>query len=386
MATCRSCGAGLDPDARFCDQCGTAAAAGCVSCGAELRPGAKFCSKCGANQESGATAAAPASVGVQSDPVAQRKVTSVLFGDLVSFTTLSERHDKEDVRDLLSQYFSQCRRIVTRYGGTIEKFIGDAVMAVWGVPVAHEDDAERAVRSGLELVREIETLGEELGLPGLAMRVGIVTGEVAVTIGAEYEGMVAGDAVNTAARVQSVASPGEVWVDENTRLLTSGAITYLDVGSHELKGKAEPVPLWAVRAVVAAVGGAQRADGLEAPLTGRGRELRVIKELFHGVEESGRPSLALVNGDPGLGKSRLAWEFFKYIDGLNDTVIWHSSRCLAYGDGIAFWPIADAVRGRIGLVESEAEIDPAAALDEWLAANVADETESAWLRARILTL
>src|SRR5205807_2173822 len=115
-------------------------------------------------------------------------------------TTLSEQRDKEDVRELLSEYFAQSRRIVARYGGTIEKFIGDAVMAVWGVPAAHEDDAERAVRAGLELVHAVETMGEELGLPGLAMRVGIVTGEVAVTLGAEHEGMVAGDAVNTAAR------------------------------------------------------------------------------------------------------------------------------------------------------------------------------------------
>ena len=318
--------------------------------------------------------------------MSERKVTSVLFGDLVAFTTLSEQRDKEDVRDLLSQYFAQCRRIVQRYGGTIEKFIGDAVMAVWGVPVAHEDDAERAVRSGLELVRAIETLGEELGLPALAMRVGIVTGEVAVTLGAQHEGMVAGDAVNTAARVQSVASSGQVWVDETTRLRTSGAITYIEVGSHELKGKAEPVPLWAVRAVVAAVGGAQRADGLEAPLVGRGRELRVIKELFHGVEESSRPALVLVSGDPGLGKSRLAWEFFKYIDGLSRGVSWHSTRCLAYGEGVAFWPIAEAVRGRLGLVESDADADPAAALDVWMASRLRDESEIAWLRARVLAL
>jgi class 3 adenylate cyclase len=386
MLTCRNCSAEIRPGAKFCDQCGTQTVAGCATCGAELRPGAKFCDECGASQTQTAAVASPTPAGAKPTPVIERKVTSVLFGDLVAFTTLSEQHDKEDVRDLLSQYFTQCRRIVTRYGGTIEKFIGDAVMAVWGVPAAHEDDAERAVRAGIELVRETETLGEELNLPGLAMRVGIVTGEVAVTVGAEQEGMVAGDAVNTAARVQSVADAGHVWVDESTRLLTSDAITYVDVGSHELKGKAEPVPLWAVRAVVAAVGGAQRADGLEAPLTGRGRELRVIKELFHGVEETGRPALVLVNGDPGLGKSRLAWEFEKYIDGLSDTVVWHSTRCLAYGDGVAFWPIAEAVRGRLGLVETDQDADPATALDEWLVTSVPDASESSWLRARVLAL
>ena len=141
-------------------------------------------------------------------PVATRRITSVLFGDLVGFTSLSEQRDQEDVRELLSAYFEECSRIVERYGGTVEKFIGDAVMAVWGVPTAHEDDAERAVRAGLELVNRVAAMGADLEAPDLAMRVGIVTGEVAVTIGATQQGMVAGDAVNTAARVQSAATPG----------------------------------------------------------------------------------------------------------------------------------------------------------------------------------
>ncbi len=134
-------------------------------------------------------------------------MTSVLFGDLAGFTPLSESRDAEDVRELLSRYFGECRTIIGRYGGVVEKFIGDAVMAVWGVPLSHEDDAERAVRAGLELVESTKALGERVGVPGLAMRVGVVTGEVAVTVGATAEGMVAGDAVNTASRVQSVAEP-----------------------------------------------------------------------------------------------------------------------------------------------------------------------------------
>ena len=156
----------------------------------------------------------------------------MLFGDLVGFTSLSETRDQEEVRELLSRYFEECRQIISRYGGTVEKFIGDAVMAVWGVPTTHEDDAERAVRAGLELVNTIAAMGADLGVPDLAMRVGIVTGEVAVTLGAEHQGMVAGDAVNTASRVQSAAAPGQVWVDETTRLLTTSAINYVDVGSH----------------------------------------------------------------------------------------------------------------------------------------------------------
>ncbi len=386
MAACPACASEQKDGARFCDQCGAPQQVACTNCGSELRPGARFCDQCGASQDGAVAAAGPRAASAPHAPTSERRVTSVLFGDLVGFTTLSEQRDKEDVRELLSDYFAQCRRIVARYGGTIEKFIGDAVMAVWGVPIARDDDAERAVRAGLELVRAIEELGEQISIPGLAMRVGIVTGEVAVNVGAQLEGMVAGDAVNTAARVQSVASPGEVWVDESTRLLTSGAITYSDAGSHELKGKAEPMPLWAVRAVVAAVGGSQRADGLEAPLTGRGREIRVIKELFHDVQENRRPALVVVSGDPGLGKSRLAWEFEKYIDGLYDSVAWHSTRCLAYGDGVAYWPIAEAVRGRLGLVESDQDADPGSALDAWLTENVTDDEETAWIRPRVLAL
>ena len=285
--------------------------------------------------------------------MAERRVTSVLFGDLVGFTPLSESKDAEEVRELLSAYFAQCRVIVGRYGGVVEKFIGDAVMAVWGVPAAHEDDAERAVRAGLELAAATAAMGGEVGAPGLAMRVGIVTGEVAVTLGATAEGMVAGDAVNTAARVQSAAEPGRVWVDEATRSLASAAITFTDTGEHPLKGKGEPIRLWVADVVVAEVGGGQRVDGLEAPFTGRAADLRLVKDLFHGIEESRRPRLVVLDGEAGIGKSRLAWEFEKYVDGLAAGVNWHRGRCLSYGDGVAFWALAEALRARFGLVEAD---------------------------------
>jgi class 3 adenylate cyclase/tetratricopeptide (TPR) repeat protein len=319
-------------------------------------------------------------------PVAERRVTSVLFGDLVGFTTLSESRDSEDVRELLTHYFDLCRTVVGRYGGTVEKFIGDAVMAVWGVPTAHEDDAERAVRAGLEIVGAIAAMGADLQAPDLAMRVGVVTGEVAVTIGATSQGMVAGDAVNTASRVQSAATPGQVWVDETTRSLSSAAISFSDVGTHALKGKAEPIQLWEAGQVVAEVGGRHRMDGLEAPLTGRDRELRLIKELFHAAEESGRPRLVVVDGAPGVGKSRLAWEFEKYADGLSAFNWWHRGRCLAYGDGVAFWALSEAVRARLGLVEGDVGPVVATKLDEALEGSVADQAERDWLRPRLAVL
>ena len=389
MTTCASCAADQPEGARFCNSCGAPMAAPvCSACSEQLVAGSRFCNGCGAPQQATAAAAAgPAAAAAGSQPVAARRVTSVLFGDLVGFTSLSESRDQEEVRELLSRYFDESRRIIGRYGGTVEKFIGDAVMAVWGVPTAHEDDAERSVRAGLELVNALAAMGEDLGVPELAMRVGIVTGEVAVTIGAEAQGMVAGDAVNTASRVQSVASPGQVWVDETTRLLTSSAITYVDVGSHALKGKTEPVPLWAVRAVVAARGGAQRADGLEAPLVGRDRELRLVKELFHSVEENGRPGLVVIDGDAGVGKSRLAWEFEKYVDGLTTQFRWHSGRCLAYGEGVAFYALADAIRGRLSTalaeVDDDRDLEPERLLDHGLDHYVSDPEERAWIRPRL---
>src|SRR5205807_6116207 len=177
-------------------------------------------------------------------PAAERRLVSVLFADLVGFTAMSEARDAEEVRELLSRYFDICRRLIELYGGTVEKFIGDAVMAVWGTPVAQEDDAERAVRAALDLVAAVATLGQESGAPGLRARAGVLTGEAAVTIGATGEGMVAGDLVNTASRIQAAAPPGAVYVGDGTRRTTDASVVYEDAGVHELKGKAEPVPLW----------------------------------------------------------------------------------------------------------------------------------------------
>jgi len=383
MTECATCGAQQPTGAKFCNSCGAPLAVACGACGAALPAGSRFCNECGTPVGDTGAPERPGST----TPVASRRLTSVLFGDLVGFTSLSESRDQEDVRELLSRYFEECSRIVARYGGTVEKFIGDAVMAVWGVPTTHEDDAERSVRAGLELVAAVAALGSEVGVPELAMRVGIVTGEVAVTVGAEMQGMVAGDPVNTASRVQSVAAPGQVWVDETTRLLSAASISFADVGSHALKGKAEPMPLWAARAVVAHAGGAQRADGLEAPLTGRDRELRVIKETFHRVEESERPSLLVVAGDAGSGKSRLGWEFSKYTDGLSDPCRWHTGKCVSYGEGVAYYALAEAVRSRLeaGLeTQSEDEqVETDALIRGGLATYVADAAEREWLAPRL---
>jgi class 3 adenylate cyclase len=316
-------------------------------------------------------------------PVAERRVCSVLFCDVVGFTPLSEARDPEAVRELLSEYFAVARTVIGRYGGAVEKFIGDAVMAVWGTPVATEGDAERAVRAALDLVAAVAGLGAEAGVPGLAARAGVVTGEVAVTIGAVAEGMVAGDAVNTAARVQSAAEPGQVLTDGPTQRLAGSAVGFADTGEHALKGKAEPQRLWRATRVLSAVGGVQRVDGLEAPLTGRDAELRTIRELFHAAADRRVPRLVLVSGPAGVGKSRLGWEFEKYIDGLAGTVWWHRGRCLSYGEGVAFWALAEIVRLRLGIGGEDPPEAAAGKLAAGLDRFVPDQAQRAYAGVRL---
>src|ERR1700723_928065 len=225
---------------RFCGDCGAAVGA-CLSCGEPLTPGKRFCRACGSpaaefGRPVPAGPAAAAGPGYGADPVAERRVCSVLFCDVVGFTPLSESRDPEAVRELLSRYFGVARTVIGRYGGVVEKFIGDAVMAVWGTPVATEEDAERAVRAALDLVAAVAELGAEAGVPGLTARAGVVTGEVAVTLGAAHEGMVAGDAVNTAARIQAAADPGQVLVDGATRRLAAAGGGVADAGGAGLRG------------------------------------------------------------------------------------------------------------------------------------------------------
>jgi class 3 adenylate cyclase len=194
MDTCSACGAENRPGSRFCSHCGTALAVQCASCGAANEPGDRFCAQCGVPLNGAPAPETPA-------PVAERRLVSVLFADLVGFTSLSEHRDPEAVRELLSEYFERCRIRIERHGGTVEKFIGDAVMAVWGTPVAREDDAERAVRAALSLTQAVTALGEDAGYPDLRLRAGVLTGPAAVEVGADGEGMVLGDTVNTASRL-----------------------------------------------------------------------------------------------------------------------------------------------------------------------------------------
>src|SRR5438093_1360755 len=369
MSPCPACGTENPAGSRFCGGCGAALSRVCADCGAANEPGMRFCTQCGTPfEEEAATAAHPAAT-------AERRLVSVLFADLVGFTAVSETRDPEETRELLSRYFDTCRRLITVYGGTVEKFIGDAVMAVWGTPTAREDDPERAVRAALDLVAAVSALGDEVGAPELQARAGGLTGEAAVTLGVEGQGMVAGDLVNTASRIQSAAEPGSVLVGESTKRATDETIVYGDAGSHELKGKAGLVPLWRALRVVSGARGSLKSTGLEAPFVGRDGELRRIKDLFHVCADERKPQLISITGIAGIGKSRLAWEFYKYFDGLPQITYWHRGRCLSYGEGVTYWALADMVRMRGRIAEDEEPASALAKLAEVVEEHLGDEEE-----------
>ena len=387
---CTSCGQANDDGAAFCDGCGANLASGCPRCGAENRPEARFCRSCGTALRGDAAAPAPpeaaadlrATAAVPTLPnVAERRLVTVLFADLVAFTQYSEGRDPELVRDTLSRYFEATRDVIEHHGGLVEKFIGDAVMAVWGAARANEDDAERAVRAGLEVVGAVKALDE-----GLQARVAVLTGQAAVTLGAQGQGMVAGDLVNTAARLQAVAPPSAVLVGEATMQAASSAIVFEEVGEQVLKGKQAPVPAWRVLRVVSERGGRSRSEGLEPPFVGREVELRLLKDLLHVAGRERRPRLISITGPAGIGKSRLAWEFEKYLDGLVEDVFWHRGRAPSYGEGVTFWALGEMVRKRAGLAEDDDETTTRTRIGETVAEWVPDRKDREWVEPALLTL
>ena len=381
--TCPGCGTENEPGGRFCEACGTPLAATCPSCSEPVKADARFCRNCGFQIAADGPRTAPTAPTAPpaSTPVAERRLVSVLFADLVGFTTLAEDRDPESTRELLTRYFDVAREAIERHGGTVEKFIGDAVMAVWGTPVAREDDAERSVRAALELVKDVPTLA-----PQLQARAGVLTGEAAVTIGATNQGMVAGDLVNTAARLQGVAEPGTVLVGEPTMRAAERAIIFEEVGEHSLKGKLAPVPAWRAVRVVAQRGGEQRTDALEPPFVGRDEELRLLKEQLHAPGRDQRARLVSITGPAGIGKSRLVWELEKYMDGITELVYWHRGRSPSYGEGIAFWALGEMVRRRAGLTEDDDEATTRERIHATVAEYVPDPEERAVIQPALLTL
>ena len=346
----------------------------CPACGTENPEHARFCLGCGAALAEPVT------------PGEERKVVSVLFVDLVGFTDRSDRADPEDVRATLKPYHERVKADIERYGGTVEKFIGDAVMAVFGAPVAHEDDAERAVRASLRVLETIAELrGEGLDV---AVRSAVTTGEAVVALGARLdqgEGMVAGDVVNTAARLQSAAPVGSVIVDAATMRSAEGSIAFEPLDSVAAKGKAEPVRVW--RAVEARSRFGVDTDlRAQTPFVARESELALLGETFARAQREQSAQLVTVVGEPGVGKSRLVWEFREEIDRRPDLVRWRQGRCLPYGEGITFWALGEIVKAEAGVLETDAPSDALGKVGRAVADTIEDESERAWLTERLAPL
>lgn len=355
----------------------------CPHCRADVTPGLRFCIACGGPlPEQPAT---PATEEGEGAAPSERRLVSVLFVDLENFTALAETLDPEDVRSLQSRYFETARSIVSRYGGTLEKFIGDAVMAVWGAPTAHEDDGERAVRAALELVAAVAKLRGPVPGQRLSARAAIATGEAAVTIGVEGQGMVAGDLVNTAARLQAAAPSNGVLVDETTRRVVGESVAFEAASETMLRGKSAPVATW--RAIGPAdTRGRGRAAGHSGPFVGRARELAELLDLQRRTVADGRGRLVSVFGIAGIGKSRLAWEFERHLDALTEPVALHVGRAPAYGEGITFAPVAEMVRRRARISEGTETEVALRQLATTLTELVPDDQERQWIEPRLATL
>jgi len=380
---CPACGFENDPAHKFCAECGNKLASACPNCGAEANSTHKFCPNCGSTLGAAVSPSPGRSAAV---PVEERRVVTAMFCDLVGFTTFSESRDPEEVRAMLTRYFDVARATIEKFGGVVDKFIGDAVTAFWGATVAHADDPERAVRAALDLVDAVSGLGEEIGVPQLSLRAGVLTGETAVGPGGNETGLVLGDVVNTASRLQSIASPGTVAVGDSTKLLTEDAITYEDLGLKDLKGKDAGVRVWRALRVASARGGRGKADGLEPPFVGRDHELRMLKDLLEVTGTEKRARLVSIIGDGGIGKSRLAWEFQKYVDGLVESIYWHQGRSPAYGDGLTFWSLSEMIRRRAGITEADDSQRARTRLRTSVIEFVTDPEEQRWIEPRLAGL
>jgi len=342
----------------------------CPSCGQENPEGFRFCGAC-------ATPLTEQQAGRE-----ERKVVSVLFCDLVGSTARAERLDPEDVRALLSRYHARVRQELERFGGTVEKFIGDAVVALFGAPVAHEDDPERAVRAALA-IREL--VADE---SDLHVRLAVNTGEALVALGARPEageGMASGDVVNTAARLQSAAPVDGILVGEQTFRATERVIEYRPAEPVTAKGKAEPIPVWEAVQARSRLG-VDIARPPAAPLVGREREVDLLVDALERACEERAPQLLTIVGVPGIGKSRLLTELIGAIERGERLITWRQGRSLPYGEGVSFWAVGEMVKAQAGILDTD---EPAAAtrkLAEAVASLVPDSAEAVWVESHLRPL
>ena len=350
-----------------------AAMRSCGRCGENNEDRARFCLECGASLVDVLTRRE------------ERKRVSVLFCDLVGFTARAEQMDVEDVRSVLATYYSRLRSDLERYGGTVEKFIGDAVMALFGAPVARGDDPERAVRAGLAICGSIRELNAADPMLDLHVRIGVTSGEALVALDArpaQGEGMASGDVVNTAARLQAAAPVDGVLVDESTRRATDRRISYTPAAPVTAKGKSDPIEAWqAVRP--RASQGLEVDQSSRSPLVGRKRELGLLAETLSKVRTARSPRLLLVSGVAGIGKSRLVWELRRVAEAESELITWRQGRCLPYGNGIALWAFGEIIKAQAGVLDSDSSAVTDNRLRQAVAALVPDRAEAAWVKGHL---
>jgi class 3 adenylate cyclase/tetratricopeptide (TPR) repeat protein len=340
----------------------------CHVCRQDNPAGARFCNACGSPLDG------------EARPLREeRKVVTVLFADLVGFTARSERMDPEDVQRLLQPYHAQLRAVLERHGGTVAKFVGDAVMAIFGAPVAHEDDPERAVRAALAIREELAAGGD------LEVHIGITTGEALITLDARIdkgEHTASGDSVNTAARLESAAPAGSIFVDEATRRATERSIEFGDAPPVVAKGKSDPIRVWDAVRPRTPVAGRRASD---TPLVGRERELTLLRGTVDRVQREREPQLLTLVGVPGIGKTRLVSELARELDRGGDWR-WLEGRSLPYGEGATFWAFCEIVRGFTGVLDSDDDQEATRKVHGAVAAVVPEPSEVAWLERHLRPL
>jgi class 3 adenylate cyclase/tetratricopeptide (TPR) repeat protein len=342
----------------------------CPHCDQENRAGARFCDACGAPLTPAAAARE------------ERKVVSVLFADLVGSTLRAERMDPEDVRALQDPYWQHVRSELERYGGTVEKFIGDAVVALFGAPTAHDDDPERAVRAGLAIrdwAREQDSI---------QVRIAVTTGEALVRLGAQPvagEGMASGDVLNTASRLQAAAPPNGVLVDDTTRRATRAIIDFAAREAVSAKGKAEPIRVWEALEARSRFG-VDLFQHVRTQLVGRQLELDVLAGALRRAREERSPQLVTLVGVPGIGKSRLVFELMRNVEADSEMVTWRQGRSLPYGHGVSFWALAEIVKAQAGILENDDDTEVEPKLARAVLALVDGAAEADWVERHLRPL
>jgi class 3 adenylate cyclase/tetratricopeptide (TPR) repeat protein len=343
----------------------------CAKCGRENPEDARFCNAC-------AALLAPIEAAGQ-----ERKVVSVLFADLVGFTHRAEQLDPEDVGALLRPYHERLRKELERFGGTVEKFIGDAVMALFGAPAAHEDDPERAVRAALAIRDWIREAHDEL-----QVRIAVNTGEALISLGARPEsgeGMASGDVVNTTARLQAAAPVNGILVGETTYRATRHTIDYRQREPVEAKGKAERIPVWEALEAHSRLG-VDLLRQVRSPLVGRERERMWLRETLDRVKAERSSQLVTLVGVPGIGKSRLVYELMDAVEQSGVLTHWRQGRSLPYGEGVTYWALSEMVKAQAGVLETDSPAEAERKLGAAVGNLIAESTEAEWLASQLRPL